>query len=58
MDDGCFACSQGPERTLEVSAMPRRICQGVNPPIRLGGNSTIKGKGITVRKMPSHSFNA
>lgn len=38
--------------------MPRRISQGVNPPIRLGGNSTIKSKGITVRKMPRHSFDA
>ena len=32
------------------------MSQGVNPPIRLGGDSIINGKGITVRKMPRNSI--
>ena len=48
--------SQGPLSSPDAEAAPRRIGAGVNPPIRLGGNSTIKGKGITVRKMACHVF--
>lgn len=48
--------AQGPLSSPDAEAAPRRVSVGVNPPIRLGGNSTIKGKGITVRKMPCHVF--
>ena len=48
--------AQGPLSSPDAEAAPRRVGVGVNPPIRLGGNSTIKGKGITVRKMPCHVY--
>lgn len=47
---------QGPQSSPDMEAAPRRISQGVNPPIRLGGDSIINGKGITVRKMPRNSI--
>ena len=48
--------AQGPLSSPEAEATPRRMSSGVNPPIRLGCNSTMKGKGITVRKMPRNAF--
>ena len=47
---------QGPQSSPDLEAAPRRLSQGVNPPIRLGGDSVINGKGITVRKMPRNSI--
>ena len=47
---------QGPRSSPDVETNTRGMSQSVNPPIRLGGNSMIKGKGITVRKMPRNSF--
>ena len=47
---------QGPQSSPDLEAVPRRTRQGVNPPIRLGGDSIINGKGITVRKMPRNSI--
>ena len=52
----CGMFRRGPLSSPDAEAAPRRIGAGVNPPIRLGGNSTIKGKGITVRKMACHVF--
>ncbi|CAL5224502.1 g7198 [Coccomyxa viridis] len=47
---------QGPQGSPDLEALPRRSSQGVNPPIRLGGDSIINGKGIIVRKMPRNSI--
>ena len=47
---------QGPQSSPDLETGPRRMGQGVNPPIRLGGDSVINGKGIIVRKMPRNSI--
>ncbi len=47
---------QGPQSSPDQETGPRRMGQGVKPPIRLGGDSIINGKGITVRRMPRNSI--